>query len=137
LAGTYEVVLASLKEEQQVLLLNKLIKSNLLNEETALKYLQATTPPSIKLLLLSHLRDREIVPIKQLQSLLQKEGNEEVRECILQIFFYDSKNLNEHLSFLKKYAANEQDADARYAVLHFLKNNIRMTSRMISFYIYP
>ncbi len=135
LADVYEIVLPSLKEKQQVLLLNKLVKSNLLKKEVALKYLQPTTPASIKLLLLNYLQDREIVPVKQLQSLLQKEGNEEVREHILQVFTNDTKNLNKHLAFFKKYVSNEQDAYVRNTVLNFLYKNMQMTDEMILFYI--
>ncbi len=134
LVSVYETVLTDLKEEQQVLVLNKLIKSNRLKKEIVLKYLQPTTPISIKLLLLSYMQDRDIVPIKQLQSLLQKEGNEEIRNQILNLFTYDTKNLNEHLTFLKEYIVNEQDAYMRDTVLNFLHNNIQMTNRMISFY---
>jgi len=135
LAGIYEILLSHLKEQQQVLLLNKLIESNQLKKSTLLKYLHPTTPISIKLLLLDYLRDREIVPIKQLQSLLRQEANEKVRAHILQVFIHDSKNINKHFTFLKKYISDEQDISVRETLLLFLNENTRMTDQMILFYI--
>ena len=135
LKNSYETILLSLKENQQVLLLNKLIKFDLLKQESLLNFLEPTTPDNIKLIVLVHLQDREIVPIKQLQSLLQKEGNEDIKSHILRLFIDDTKNLNEHLIFLKNYIINEQDVFVRGAILDFLHKNIQMTDEMILFYI--
>ncbi|VAW11949.1 hypothetical protein MNBD_BACTEROID03-2269 [hydrothermal vent metagenome] len=134
-AEIYEMVLPKLKERQQIILLNKLIKFSLLKKETIIKYLVPTTPSSIKLRLLNYLQDRDIVPVEQLRSLLQKEGDKEVKEYILRFFANDTKNLNEHLVFFKNYIIDEQDTPVREAALDFLYKNIEMTSEMILFYI--
>ena len=135
LVDMYVSLLTDLKEQQQLLLLRKLIVTNNLAEKIALKYLQPTTPASIKSLLLSYLHDRKILPIKELQTLLLKEGNEEIRNQILQIFYINTKNISQHLDFLGKYLQHEKESGIRSKVIHILYKNITMNTEMVLFYI--
>lgn len=132
--GLYKSILVYLKEEQQFLLFKKLVRTNNLTEETILKYLQPTTTFPTKLLLLNYLNNRKIVPIKELQDLLLKEGNEYIKEQILKIFANDTKNIDQHLNFLKKYINHEKEPEIRQKATNFLYKNIAMTNEMILFY---